>query len=150
TKCREITHSDAGSLYLVDIVQPAEMQREFGLLTSSAGEGGRRHDNGTVQHPNPLVSQLLRSMEPSKRLRFKVAQNDSVQVPFKEVSIEISDRSIAGYVASTGEIVNIEDAYHLPPGVPYMINRRFDEDSGYRTKSILAVPMRNQRDEVVG
>jgi HD-GYP domain-containing protein (c-di-GMP phosphodiesterase class II) len=150
TKCREITHSDAGSLYLVDTVEPAEMQREFGLLAPSAEQKAQTHDNGTVQHPNPLVSQLLKGMEPSKRLRFKVAQNDSVHVPFREVSIEISDRSIAGYVASTGEIVNIEDAYHLPPGVPYTVNRRFDEDSGYRTKSILAVPMRNQRDEIVG
>lgn len=148
TKCREITHSDAGSLYLVDIVEPAEMQREFGL-SLRAEHDAQKHDNGTTQHPNPLVSQLLRRMEPTKRLRFKVAQNDSVRVPFKEVSIEISDRSIAGYVASTGEIVNIEDAYHLPP-VPYTVNRKFDEDSGYRTKSILAVPMRNQRDEIVG
>ena len=148
TKCREITHSDAGSLYLVDIVEPAELQREFGL-SLRAEHSAPKHDNGTTQHPNPLVSQLLRRMEPTRRLRFKVAQNDSVPVPFKEVSIEISDRSIAGYVASTGQIVNIEDAYHLPP-VPYTVNRKFDEDSGYRTKSILAVPMRNQRDEIVG
>ena len=148
TKCREITHSDAGSLYLVDTVEPAEVQREFGLVASSTENA--THGNGTLKHPNPLVSQLLQSMEPNKRLRFKVAQNDSVRVPFREVTIEISDRSIAGYVASTGEIVNIEDAYHLPPDVPYMVNRRFDDDSGYRTKSILAVPMRNQKDEVVG
>ncbi|MGH9650709.1 MAG: HD-GYP domain-containing protein, partial [Terriglobales bacterium] len=59
-------------------------------------------------------------------------------------------QSIAGYVALTGETVNIADAYHLPPNVPYTINRKFDDDSGYRTKSILAVPMRNQKDEIVG
>jgi HD-GYP domain-containing protein (c-di-GMP phosphodiesterase class II) len=148
TKCREITHSDAGSLYLVDTV--AEMQREFGLLPPSAERNAQAYNDGTVEHPSPLVSQLLKGMEPSKRLRFKVAQNDSVRVPFREVTIEISDRSIAGYVASTGEIVNIEDAYDLPPDVPYTVNRKFDEDSGYRTKSILAVPMRNQREEIVG
>jgi HD-GYP domain-containing protein (c-di-GMP phosphodiesterase class II) len=34
--------------------------------------------------------------------------------------------------------------------VPYSINRRFDRESGYRTMSILAVPMRNQQREVVG
>jgi HD-GYP domain-containing protein (c-di-GMP phosphodiesterase class II) len=53
-------------------------------------------------------------------------------------------------VASTGQIVNIEDAYDLPPDVPYSINRKFDEDSGYRTKSILAVPLRDQKDHIVG
>src|SRR4029077_2643497 len=47
------------------------------------------------------------------------------------------------------EIVNIEDAYHLPPGVTYSINRKFDEDSGYRTRSILAVPIRNQKDKII-
>jgi HD-GYP domain-containing protein (c-di-GMP phosphodiesterase class II) len=52
-------------------------------------------------------------------------------------------------VALTGEIVNIEDAYHLPAGVPFSINRKFDEDSGYRTKSILAVPIRNQKEKII-
>jgi HD-GYP domain-containing protein (c-di-GMP phosphodiesterase class II) len=151
TKCREITNSDAGSLYLVDVVEPVEVQREVGLLPEKRSEGaGHYNSNGTFTHPNPLVSQLLKGMEPRKRLRFKLAQNDSVSVPFREITIEISDRSIAGYVASTGEIVNIEDAYHLPAGVPFIVNRKFDEDSGYRTKSILAVPMRNQKDEIVG
>jgi HD-GYP domain-containing protein (c-di-GMP phosphodiesterase class II) len=151
TKCREITNSDAGSLYLVDVVEPVEIQREVGLLPEKRSQGdGHYNSNGTFTHPNPLVSQLLKGMEPHKRLRFKLAQNDSVSVPFREITIEISDRSIAGYVASTGEIVNIEDAYHLPAGVPFIVNRKFDDDSGYRTKSILAVPMRNQKDEIVG
>jgi HD-GYP domain-containing protein (c-di-GMP phosphodiesterase class II) len=64
--------------------------------------------------------------------------------------MEISDQSVAGYVALTGEPVHIEDAYRLPPEVPFAINRKFDEDSGYRTKSILAIPMRNQKGEIVG
>jgi HD-GYP domain-containing protein (c-di-GMP phosphodiesterase class II) len=63
--------------------------------------------------------------------------------------MEISEHSIAGYVALTGEIVNIPDAYHLPPDVPYAINRKFDEDSGYRTRSILAVPIRNQKEKII-
>jgi GAF domain-containing protein len=82
-------------------------------------------------------------------LRFKLAQNDTAAVPFREVAISINEKSIAGYVALTGEIVNIEDAYHLPPDVPYSINRKFDEDSGYRTKSILAVPIRNQKEKII-
>ena len=85
-----------------------------------------------------------------KRLRFKLAQNDSVTVPFRESTMEISQKSVAGYVAQTGHAVSIDDAYHLPEEVPYSINQKFDEKSGYRTKSILAVPMRNQKSEVVG
>ena len=85
-----------------------------------------------------------------KVLRFTLAQNDSISIPFRETVIDISDKSTAGYVALTGESINIEDAYHMPDGVPYQINRKFDEDSGYRTKSILAIPMRNQKGEIVG
>ncbi len=46
--------------------------------------------------------------------------------------------------------VNIPDAYALSAEVPYAVNRNFDEDSGYITQSILAVPMKNAKGEVVG
>ncbi|HVZ15735.1 MAG TPA: HD domain-containing phosphohydrolase, partial [Terriglobales bacterium] len=91
-----------------------------------------------------------KSQQTKEVLRFTLAQNDSIAIPFREVVMEIDDQSIAGYVALTGEPVNIEDAYHLDEDVPYQINRKFDEDSGYRTKSILAVPMRNQKGHVIG
>jgi HD-GYP domain-containing protein (c-di-GMP phosphodiesterase class II) len=87
-----------------------------------------------------------------KALRFKLTQNHTLgALPFREAVMEISDKSIAGYVVKTGEIVNLEDAYHLPELVPYSFNRKFDEDSGYRTKSMIAVPMRNpESGEIVG
>jgi len=85
-----------------------------------------------------------------RRLRFKLAQNDTVAVQFREVTMDVDEHSIAGYVAQTGEIVNIEDAYRLTKDKPYTINRKFDEDSGYRTRSILAVPIRNQQEKILG
>jgi HD-GYP domain-containing protein (c-di-GMP phosphodiesterase class II) len=131
TKSRAITQSDAGSLY---IVEAAESEAE--ISAPAADDTGK------------LI--MRQHKEPKKRLRWKLVQNDTMAVPFREVTMEISPKSIAGYVALTGETVNIADAYHLPPNVPYTINRKFDDDSGYRTKSILAVPMRNQKDEIVG
>ena len=133
TKCREITNADAGSLYLVEPIEEAPKPE--------AARPVEEFETGSL---------TLKHAEPRKQLRFKLAQNDSVEVPFREFTMEISDHSIAGYVALTGDAVNLEDAYHPPEGVPYTFNRKFDEDSGYRTKSILAVPMRNQKDEVVG
>ena len=62
----------------------------------------------------------------------------------------LDETSIAGYVALTGEPVNVADAYHLPEGSPYTISRSFDEKSGYRTKSMLVVPMRDHQDVVIG
>ncbi len=109
TKAREITRSDAGSLYLVE-----------------------EDEDG---HP---------------RLRFKLAQNDSLQVPFKEFTLPISHESVAGHVALTGEIQTLEDAYTPPSGSPFQINTAFDRQVGYRTKSMLVIPLKTQKNEVIG
>jgi HD-GYP domain-containing protein (c-di-GMP phosphodiesterase class II) len=144
TKSRHITNADAGSLYLVESI-PAEAPSEGAapllLTTNTNGAGGL---------PASQLSNQDTRQPAKKRLRFRLAQNDSIDLPFRETTMEIDHKSIAGYVASTGQIVNIDDAYDLPPDVPYSINRKFDEDSGYRTKSILAVPLRDQKDHIVG
>ena len=90
TKCREITRADAGSIYLVEEDEPGEEQR--------------------------LVRDHRR---PKKFLRFKMAQNDTHQVPFREVVLPVSESSIAGYVAQHGSVVMIEDAYEMESWVPY-------------------------------
>jgi HD-GYP domain-containing protein (c-di-GMP phosphodiesterase class II) len=85
------------------------------------------------------------------RLRFKLAQNDSVPVGFEEFPpIPLDKTSVAGYVALTGEHVNEPDAYNPREGTPYRISRSFDEKSGYRSKSMLVVPMKDHRDLVIG
>jgi HD-GYP domain-containing protein (c-di-GMP phosphodiesterase class II) len=83
-------------------------------------------------------------------LRFKLTQNHSVQVLFEEQLMPLSETSIAGYVALTGKGVNVADAYNLTPGSPFKISRSWDEQSGYRTKSMLVVPMRDHKDVVIG
>jgi HD-GYP domain-containing protein (c-di-GMP phosphodiesterase class II) len=52
---------------------------------------------------------------------------------------------IAGAVAARGEVVRIDDAYGDP-----RFNKGIDAGTGYRTRSILCVPMWNTRREVVG
>ncbi len=83
-------------------------------------------------------------------LRFKLTQNDSVVAPFEEFTMALNDTSIAGYAALTGKGVNVADAYHLPADSPYKISRSFDEKSGYRTRSMLVVPMRDHVGKVIG
>jgi HD-GYP domain-containing protein (c-di-GMP phosphodiesterase class II) len=144
TKSRHITNADAGSLYLVESADEKKPPKVHHAAAASLGGG----TNGLPAAA--LVKQEEEEEIRHKRLRFKLAQNDSIDLPFRETTMEISHNSIAGYVAATGEALNIEDAYHLSPDVPYSINRKFDEDSGYRTKSILAVPLRDQKDNIVG
>ena len=108
-KAREITQSDAGSLYLV--------------------EG---HDG------------------PEPQLRFALVQNDSIEVPFRSVTVALTNASVAGHAALSGEVVNLPDAYAPPPGSPFSINRWFDETVGYRSRSMLVVPMRTPNGETLG
>jgi HD-GYP domain-containing protein (c-di-GMP phosphodiesterase class II) len=88
--------------------------------------------------------------ERDPRLRFKLTQNDSVSFDWREFTMPISNRSIAGTVALSNKPLNIPDVYELPAGSPFHFDRSFDERIGYRTKSMLVAPLISQRDEVIG
>lgn len=84
-------------------------------------------------------------------LRFKLSQNHTLpNLPFSEFTVPIDHTSLAGYAAATGEPLVIADVYLLPGDVEYRQNRSFDEKFGYRTKSMLVIPMTTHRDEVIG
>ena len=88
--------------------------------------------------------------EPSA-LRFKLSLNLTLpDLPFSEFTIPIDHTSLSGYVAATGDPLMIGDVYLLPKNVTYRQNRSFDDKFGYRTKSMLVLPMRTHRGEVVG
>jgi HD-GYP domain-containing protein (c-di-GMP phosphodiesterase class II) len=84
------------------------------------------------------------------QLCFELAQCDSLDIPFAKVKMPLDQSSIAGYVALAGKVVNEPDAYRLAPDAPYRMSRAFDEKSGYRTKSMLVVPMRDHENAVIG
>ena len=89
--------------------------------------------------------------EQPKALRFKLAQNFTLRsLPLKESTVAIDHTSLAGYTAATGEPLVIADVYLLPDDVRYKQNRSFDEKIGYRTKSMLVIPMKTHRDEIIG
>ena len=52
---------------------------------------------------------------------------------------------LAGYVARTGEVINIKDAYEDP-----RFNPAFDKETGFRTKTVLAAPIFNRQGEIIG
>ncbi len=108
-KMREITWSDAGSVYLIN--------------------------------KSDAIPKLI----------FKVAQNDSLaQASFREFAMPLTMQSLAGYVALTGESLNIPDAHDLPKRVPYQLDSSFDRDFSYYTRSVLVLPMQDQQGEVIG
>lgn len=75
----------------------------------------------------------------NKTLWSKVAHGPQGMIAFSW------DRGIAGEVGKTGKILNIKDAYK-----DQRFNPEIDKKTGYKTRSILTVPMKNLRDETVG
>jgi HD-GYP domain-containing protein (c-di-GMP phosphodiesterase class II) len=94
---------------------------------------------------------LLDEGNGDKVLRWKLAQNDSIKVEgFEEMVLPITRRSLAGWVALTGDTLVIDDAYSLPADAEYSINRSFDEKNGYLTRSMLVFPMVTHVGDLVG
>jgi HD-GYP domain-containing protein (c-di-GMP phosphodiesterase class II) len=94
---------------------------------------------------------LIDEQDGRKMLRWKLAQNDSIDVEaFEEKLLPITRKSLAGYVAMTGETLVIDDAYDLPADAEYEINRSFDQKNAYLTKSLLVFPMTNHDGDVIG
>ena len=85
-----------------------------------------------------------------KELIFKLTQNDSMDFPFLETRFPVDKASITGYVALTNKELIIPDAHQLPPNTPYKFNRKFDQETGYRTKSLYTIPLTNKQKEVIG
>ncbi|HEY2797133.1 MAG TPA: HD domain-containing phosphohydrolase [Thermoanaerobaculia bacterium] len=83
-------------------------------------------------------------------LKFVLAQNDSVRFEFREAVLPLEHPSIAGFVARTGEVVQVGDAREIPAGAPYRFDAEFDERIGYRTRSILAVPLATPDGRTIG
>lgn len=87
----------------------------------------------------------------TNKLRFKVSLNYSVEFKTsEEFTIDIDKNRISGYVAATGESLNIKDVYELDDSVPYKFSSDLDERFNYRIKSMLTVPLKNIEGEVVG
>ncbi|MBC2717570.1 MAG: HD domain-containing protein [Desulfobacteraceae bacterium] len=90
-------------------------------------------------------------------LRFGYVHNDTLfkkdeanEEIYVDFSVPIDDQSIVGYVALTGNTLVIDDAYNLPSGSPFMLNSEYDLKAGYKTRSILAVPLYTFHGRMVG
>ncbi|RMF94219.1 MAG: GAF domain-containing protein [Nitrospinota bacterium] len=92
-----------------------------------------------------------------EKLVFEVAQNATLdkrlgrsQEAFRPFPIPLTCESMAGYVALTGKVLNIEDVYTIPVDAEYHFNAEFDRRNHYRTQSMLTVPMRDNEDQIIG
>jgi HD-GYP domain-containing protein (c-di-GMP phosphodiesterase class II) len=107
---------------------------------------------------------LYRTTEAGDGLRFEIVRTDSLgismggtsgnainfpNVPLAKENGEPNNSMIAAYAAINDKTVNIADAYE-EAGFDFSGTRKFDERTGYRSKSFLTVPMKNHEGEIIG
>lgn len=88
-------------------------------------------------------------------LFFRHSQNETIinrgeRIPYTRFTIPINKSSMAGYVACTSEILNIDDVRKIPEEAPYSFDDSYDRIAYYRTRSTLTLPLVNNRHIVVG
>jgi GAF domain-containing protein len=84
-----------------------------------------------------------------------VGGTSGFSVPFPPIPLYDSDgkpnsQIVTIYVALYGTTVNIPDADDCSEGFDFFGTREFDSQTGYRSKSFLTVPMKNNEGEVIG
>lgn len=90
-------------------------------------------------------------------LHFAILQNETMGTRMGGESgdrimlppVPLSPSNVSAYVALTGQVVNIPDVYEAE-GFDFSGPRRYDAVTGYRSRSMLVVPMRNHEDEIIG
>lgn len=106
---------------------------------------------------------LYVTSEDEMALVFAIVQNDKLQIrmggtgekiSWPPVQLKNPDDSpnytnVSAYAALTGNVVNIDDVYHAT-GFNFEGTRRFDEQTGYRSTSMLVVPLKNHDNDMIG
>ncbi|MFO7885703.1 MAG: HD domain-containing protein [Desulfobacteraceae bacterium] len=91
------------------------------------------------------------------RLRFGYVHNDTLfmedqgrEAIYVDFSVPIDETSIVGYVALNREKLVIDNAYDISEDRPYSFNPDYDRKSGYKTVSMLTLPLTTLQNNLVG
>ncbi|OGG94113.1 MAG: hypothetical protein A2527_09710 [Candidatus Lambdaproteobacteria bacterium RIFOXYD2_FULL_50_16] len=131
TSARKLTNADGGTLYMIE--------EEY--------------------YDEPLNPGELKA----KYLNFEVLQNDSMNVYMQRrsseefflppVPMEVEGvkniNNVSAYCGNTGEVINIGDVYDAA-GFDFSGTKKYDETTGYRSQSMLVIPLRDHEAEIIG
>ena len=106
-----------------------DLEKLLGLILDAAVKSTDA-DRGTVYLIDPIKNELWSKV-------FGGENMIEIHLPL--------GKGIAGYVAQTGETINIPDAYNDP-----RFNPEVDKRSGYRTRNMLCMPMKNKDGNIIG
>ena len=140
-KCPPITHFTANHggqtndplIALVKIGQAVAAEKDINLLIKTIAE-----ETKTALNADRCTVYLYD--KETDELYSKVATG----LDITELRIP-ADKGLAGHVMKTGETINIKDAYS-----DKRFNSSVDKETGYRTKNMLCMPIKNFNQEIIG
>jgi len=141
---------------LIEIGSSLTSEKNFDVLMEKIMLGAKEFtdaDGGTL---------YLRT-EDEKKLKFTVVQTDSLdikmggtqgEITWPELNLYKEDGSannemVAAMCALEGKLINIPDVYKAE-GFNFEGTKGFDKGTGYRTKSMLVIPMKDHEGDVIG
>jgi HD-GYP domain-containing protein (c-di-GMP phosphodiesterase class II) len=136
-EAKSITNADGGTLYL-------------------RGKTERKKDGSGLQYNvTSAGDQLKFAIMRTDSLNIAMGGTTGKDIPFPplrlydEINGEPNHFNVATHVALTGETSNIPDAYEAED-FDFSGTKKFDKGTGYRSKSFLTVPLKNNAGEVIG
>jgi HD-GYP domain-containing protein (c-di-GMP phosphodiesterase class II) len=130
---------------ITEVGQAMSTERDFDVLIELILRYAREivaADGGSI-----YVVERGKSGKPPTHLRFK---KSALNLSAGEFLLPIDSNSIAGYVALTGRPLMIDDCHALTGEEDYHFNFEFDKVHNYHTKSMMVIPMKNHKSEVIG
>jgi len=145
--------------HIVEIEQRLNEIKDVDVLLENILSGARE-----IAHAD--AGSIYDYDEKEKKLSIRFGQNDTQQaklasgekLPYTFFTFEATPKSISGYCALTGKVLNIPDVYTLPEFLdeaknerrPYDFNQMTDRSTGYHTTSMLTLPLRMTNGRVLG
>jgi HD-GYP domain-containing protein (c-di-GMP phosphodiesterase class II) len=150
-----------------DLLLRLEQLNEIGTALSKERDISRLLESilvaaKTISHADGGT--LYRVTDDLQALRFEILRTDSLHIamggtsgnpinfpnlPLYDATGGHNDSLVAAYAALNNRTVNIKDAY-TEPNFDFSGTRQFDERTGYRSQSFLAVPMKDHEGDVIG
>ncbi|XP_071633561.1 dual 3',5'-cyclic-AMP and -GMP phosphodiesterase 11 isoform X2 [Temnothorax longispinosus] len=144
-----LLHADRGSLFLVQgersgaaasaaaaaAVTNAPSSPNHEAVASNSNNEHNPHRDQSSTRSRCLVSKLFDVC--SRSTLIEMEKKDEIKIPW--------GTGIVGYVAESGEPVNIPDAYK-----DSRFNREIDALTGYRTRALLCMPIKDCNGDVIG
>jgi len=147
------------------MISKIEMLNNIGIALSSEHNSQRILElilQGAKQLTNADGGTLY-TLNDNDELVFEIVSTDSLHIymggtsnhaiEFPHLSLHVDGHENLSMVVTSAVIndktINISDAYHAK-GYDFSGTRKFDESTGYRTRSLLTIPMKNHKSDIIG